>query len=165
MKELARSYLTITKDLTRVMSRLKAIYRSWAIPCASKQVYAPRHRAEWLEKITTAGVRRRAELYYQQLDALRFFHQQPRKELLAEGRKHSATKFLWTTGGNPVRVYVAGKPGKTVLLKSECDVCARDPVCRRGMARCCLCVRGGPRGCAEDHILPACLLVNCWHAL
>jgi hypothetical protein len=34
LKELARSYLTITKDLTRVMSRIKAVYRSWAIPCA-----------------------------------------------------------------------------------------------------------------------------------
>jgi transposase len=94
VKELARSYLTITKDLTRVMSRLKAIYRSLAIPCASKQVYAPRHRAEWLEKITAAGVRRRAELYYQQLDALRSLQQQARKELLADGRKHSATKLL-----------------------------------------------------------------------
>src|SRR5215471_917413 len=31
LKELARSYLTITRDLTRVMARLKAIYRSWAI--------------------------------------------------------------------------------------------------------------------------------------
>ncbi len=94
VKELARSYLTITKDLTRVMRRLKAIYRSWAIPCASKQVYAPRHRAEWLGKITEAGVHRRAELYYQQLDALRSLHQQARRELLAEGRKHSATKLL-----------------------------------------------------------------------
>jgi transposase len=94
VKELARSYLTISKDLTRVMSRLKAIYRSWAIPCAGQQVYAPRHRAEWLEKITEVGVRRRAELYYQQLDALRPLHQQARKELLAEGRKHNATKLL-----------------------------------------------------------------------
>jgi transposase len=94
VKELARSYLTITKDLTRVMSRLKAIYRSWAIPCSGKQVYAPRHRAEWLEKITEAGVSRRAEFYYQQLDALRSLQQQARKELLAEGRKHSATKLL-----------------------------------------------------------------------
>jgi len=30
LKELARSYLTITKDLTRVMNRLKALYRSGA---------------------------------------------------------------------------------------------------------------------------------------
>src|SRR5260370_41173883 len=32
MKELARSYLTISKDLGRVMSRVQAIYRSWGIP-------------------------------------------------------------------------------------------------------------------------------------
>jgi len=43
-----------------VMVRLKAIYRSWAIPCAGEQVYAPRHRAEWLAKISEPGVRRRA---------------------------------------------------------------------------------------------------------
>src|ERR1017187_4588503 len=94
LKELSRSYLTISKDLGRVMNRLKALYRSWAIPCAGTQVYAPRHRAEWLATISEAGVRRRAELYYQQLDALRPLHQQARKELLAEGRKHSATKLL-----------------------------------------------------------------------
>ena len=37
MKELARSYLTISKDLTRVMNRLKSLYRSWGIPCAGNQ--------------------------------------------------------------------------------------------------------------------------------
>ena len=70
--------------VTHEMRRLKAIYRSWAIPCGGKQVYAPRHRAEWLGKITEASVRRRAELYYQQLDALRVLHQQAKKELLAK---------------------------------------------------------------------------------
>jgi transposase len=94
LKELSRSYLTISKDLGRVMNRLKALYRSWAIPCAGTQVYTPRYRSEWLSKISEAGVRRRAELYYQQLDALRFLRQQARKELLAEARKHSATKLL-----------------------------------------------------------------------
>src|SRR4029077_2460159 len=80
--------------VTHEMNRLKALYRSWAIPCAGAQVYAPRHRAEWLAKITEAGVRRRAELYYEQLDALRSLHKQAKKELLSEGRKHSATKLL-----------------------------------------------------------------------
>jgi hypothetical protein len=46
---LMRSYLTITLDLGRVMTRVKAIYRSWAIPRSGKQVYGSRHRAEWLE--------------------------------------------------------------------------------------------------------------------
>jgi transposase len=94
LKELARSYLTISKDLARVMSRVKAIYRSWGIPCAGKQVYAPRHRAEWLAKITEVGVLRRAEFYYQQLDALRSLRHDVRRDLLAESNKHKASKLL-----------------------------------------------------------------------
>jgi transposase len=94
LKELSRSYLAISGDQARVMTRLKALYRSWAIPCAGKQVYAPRYREEWLGKITEAGVRRRAEFYYQQLDALRSLRQQVRRELLAESGKHKASQLL-----------------------------------------------------------------------
>jgi len=94
LQELSRSYLTISSDLVRVMTRLKALYRSWAIPCTGKQVYALRYRAQWLGKITEVGVRRRAEFYYQQLDALRSLRQQVRRELLAESGKHQAWKLL-----------------------------------------------------------------------
>ncbi len=94
LKELVRSYLTITKDLGRVMTRVKAIYRSWAIPCTGKQVYARRHRVEWLGKINEPGVRLRAELYYQQLDALRVLRQEARRDLLAESKKQKAWKRL-----------------------------------------------------------------------
>ena len=38
LKELGRSYLTITKDVTRVMNRIKALYRSWGIPCSGTSV-------------------------------------------------------------------------------------------------------------------------------
>ena len=54
LKELSRSYLALNRDTTRVMNRLKALYRSWAIPCAGQRVYAPRHRSEWLGKISEA---------------------------------------------------------------------------------------------------------------
>jgi transposase len=94
LKELVRSYLTVTKDLARVMTRVKAIYRSWAIPCTGMQVYAACHRAEWLAKIHEPGVRRRAEFYYQQLDALRVLRLGVRRELLAESKKHKAWKRL-----------------------------------------------------------------------
>jgi transposase len=83
-----------TKDLTRVMNRLKALYRSWGIPCAGNEVYAPRYRAEWLAKISEAGVRRRAEHYYQQLDVLRPLRQEVRRDLLLESRKHKIWKLL-----------------------------------------------------------------------
>ena len=87
LRELARSYLTIVKDLSRVMNRLKALYRSWAIPCAGRDVYYTRHRSQWLEKIPEAGTRRRAEQLYQQLDMLQHLRQQARRELLAESRE------------------------------------------------------------------------------
>jgi transposase len=94
LKELVRSYLTITRDLGRVMTRVKAIYRSWAIPCSGKQVYGSRHRAEWLGKINEPGVRLRAEFYYQQLDTLRSLRQTVRRELLGESKKHKTWKRL-----------------------------------------------------------------------
>jgi transposase len=94
LKELSRTYLTISKDLVRVMNRLKALYRGWGIPCAGKSVYTPRHREEWLNKITEAGVRRRAEHFYQQLDALQQLRREVRRDLLEESRRHSAAKIL-----------------------------------------------------------------------
>jgi transposase len=94
LRELARSYQTISKDLTRVMNRVKALYRGWSIPCAGTQVYAPRYREQWLEKIGQAGVRRRAELFYQHLDGLQVLRREVRREFLAESRKHQAAKLL-----------------------------------------------------------------------
>jgi transposase len=94
LRELSRSYLAASKDLTRVMNRLKAIYRSWAIPCAGQEVYSPRQRATWLEKLKETGVRRRAEQTYQQLDFLMGIRKETRKDLLAESRKHPARSLL-----------------------------------------------------------------------
>src|SRR6202035_3854762 len=91
------------------MNRIKALYRSWAIPCAGTTVYAPRHRAEWLGKIAEPGVRVRAEWLgkiaepgvrvraerlYQQLDLLQPVRLEARRELLAESHKHSSVKLL-----------------------------------------------------------------------
>jgi transposase len=94
LRELGRSYQTVGKDLVRVMNRLKALYRGWGIPCAGTQVYALRYREEWLSKIPQAGVRRRAELLYQQLDGLQGLRREVRGEFLAESRRHKAAKLL-----------------------------------------------------------------------
>lgn len=47
-----------------------------------------------MDKIREAGVRHRAQLFYQQLDVLQALRQAVRRDLLAESRKHSATKLL-----------------------------------------------------------------------
>jgi transposase len=57
LRELARSYRTIVKDLSRVRNRRKALSGSGAIPGAGRDVYDTRHRRAWLGKIRT----RRAE--------------------------------------------------------------------------------------------------------
>ena len=100
LKELARSYLTISKDLTRVMNRLKALYRSCGIACAGKEVYAPRHRAEWLAKISEAGVRRRAEHYYQQLDDLRLLRQEAPPRFVARSQEAQAVETAAPDSGD-----------------------------------------------------------------
>src|SRR5258706_5730762 len=41
LQELPRSYLALNRVVTRGMNRLKALNRSWAIPCAGQRVYAP----------------------------------------------------------------------------------------------------------------------------
>jgi Transposase len=81
LQELARSYLTISKDQARVMNRLKALYRSWGISCSGRQVYTRRHRDRWLSRIAQLGVRRRAELFYQQMDGLSVVRHTVRGEL------------------------------------------------------------------------------------
>lgn len=94
LKELGRSYLTLTQDVTRVMNRIKALYRGWAIPCSGSTVYSPRHRAEWWAKIVEPGVRVRAQRLYQQLDGLQPLRLEARRELLQESHKHPAVKLL-----------------------------------------------------------------------
>src|SRR5260370_14758426 len=61
LKELSRSYLTISKDLGRVMNRLKALYRSCAIACAGTQVYAPHYPSESLASIPATRERPSAD--------------------------------------------------------------------------------------------------------
>jgi len=94
LKELGRSYLTVSKDVTRTMNRIKSLYRSWAIPCPGTTVYAPSHRREWLAKIVQPGVRVRAQHLYEQLDNLQPIRQQARRELLLESYEHPAVKLL-----------------------------------------------------------------------
>jgi transposase len=94
LQELARSYQALTQDTTRVMSRLKAIYRSQAIAYGGKKLYTQRHRGEWLQQLHQPGVRRRGERLYEQLDLLQQLRRQAKQELMMESQKHSVCERL-----------------------------------------------------------------------
>jgi transposase len=105
LRELARSYRTLMSDTTRVMNRLKALYRARGIRCAGTRVYSPRWRDQWLEQLREPGVRGRAERLYKQLDLLLPLRHEARAAMLAESRKNPAQKILRSIPAlGPVRV-------------------------------------------------------------
>ena len=105
VKHLGRSYAALTEDTTRIMGRLKALYRSQAIACAGQKPYGSRHRDEWLAQLTDSGLQRRARRLYQELDLLQQLRREARQDLILECRKHNETKLLRTVPWlGPIRV-------------------------------------------------------------
>jgi transposase len=96
VQELTRSYLMLTEDTTRVMGRLKAVFRGRAIACTGRKLFGPKHRGEYLAALGACALRRRAERLYQQLDAMQQLRRQARHDLIVECRKHAAAKWLQT---------------------------------------------------------------------
>jgi transposase len=96
LKQLGRSYAALTEDSLRVMSRIKALYRSQAVACAGKKPYGKQHRGTWLAQLPEPGTHRRAELLYEELDALQLLRREARRELLVESHKHEAVQLLCT---------------------------------------------------------------------
>lgn len=105
LKELTRAYLNLVEDSTRVMLRLKALFRARAIKAPGKRVYHPRHRAEWLGRLADRGARLRAEALYAELDVLRELRPKAKAAMLAEARRDPAWPLLRSVPFfGPVRV-------------------------------------------------------------
>lgn len=94
LKELARNYNCLVADTTRVMNRLKAIFRGRGIGCAGSEVYRPDRQEQWLRKLTERGVQQRAHFLYQQLEALKPLRQEAKQAMLKEARRHRAYQWL-----------------------------------------------------------------------
>jgi transposase len=105
LKELARSYVSLQQDSTRVMNRVKAMFRSRGIACRGTSVYQPENRKEWIEKLADRGPRRRAERLLKQLELLQELSLEAQEDLLRESRKHKSYKILKGVPGlGPIRV-------------------------------------------------------------
>jgi transposase len=105
LKELARAYQNVVDDGTRVMLRLKALFRARGIKTPGKRVYQARGRAQWLGKLPDRGVRFRAQALYEELDVLRRLRPKAKVALLTEARRDPAYAVLRTIPFlGPVRV-------------------------------------------------------------
>jgi len=105
LQELSRTYRNLVEDTTRVMLRLKALFRARAIPTPGTRVYQPAHRASWLGQLTDRGVRFRAETLYTELEVLQALRPRAKAALLGEARRDPAWAVLRTIPYlGPVRV-------------------------------------------------------------
>ena len=90
LKELVRTYDCLVSDTTRVMNRLKAIYRGRAIACQGHDIYRADRRGQWLEKLRESGAKQRADFLYQQLAALKPLRHEAKRMMVKEARRQAA---------------------------------------------------------------------------
>lgn len=104
LREYVRAYTTLVLDTTRIMLRIKAIYRGRLIRAAGDGVYRPALRREWLDKINEPAARARCEWYLTALDRLSPLRKKAKSAMLAEAKKHPAWHLLQSIPGvGPVR--------------------------------------------------------------
>lgn len=94
LKELSRTYQNVVADSTRVMQRLKSLFRARTIRTPGRRVYHPRDREQWLSKLADWGVRFRAEALYAELDVLRELRPKVKAAMLTEAQRDPAYAVL-----------------------------------------------------------------------
>jgi transposase len=105
LKELARTYRNIVEDSTRVMQRLKALFRARGIRTPGTAVYRAERRGDWLGRLAEPGAWFRAEALYTELGVLQRLRPKAKAAMLAEARKDPAWVVLRTIPYlGPVRV-------------------------------------------------------------
>lgn len=105
LKQLVRCYTNLVEDTTRVMLRVKAIFRGRAVATPGKGVYRPSQRKSWLAKLENPGARTRAASLLEQLDTLLALRTRARTAMIAEARRQSGWKILRTIPFlGPIRV-------------------------------------------------------------
>ncbi len=151
LKELTRTYQNLVEDSTRVMLRLKALFRARGLRAPGRGVYHPRNRTRWLAELRDGGARFRAEALYAELEVLRGLRPKAKAAMVAEARRDPAWRLLQTIPFfGPVRVALLlatmqtpwrfrtkrnlwGYAGLAVVTRSSADyvVLAGQPVRRR----------------------------------
>lgn len=93
LKELVRNYNNLVEDSTRVMLRIKALFRGRAMRTEGGAVYRPSQRKAFLARLD-GGARVRGASLLTQLDALLELRPKAKAAMLAEARRQPGWKIL-----------------------------------------------------------------------
>jgi transposase len=94
LKELVRSYIALVEDATRVMLRIKALFRARGIKTPGTSVYRESKRKEWLAQLEDRGARMRAEALLTELDVLQKLRPNAKAAMTTEARRQPGWKIL-----------------------------------------------------------------------
>ena len=94
LRELVRNYVTLVEDATRLMLRIKAIFRARGIEAKGTKVYSTRSRRKWTTQLIERGVRSRTESLYKQLDLTLELRRKAKTAMLREARRQPGWKIL-----------------------------------------------------------------------
>ena len=94
LKHLVRCYTNLVQDSTRVMLRVKALFRGVGVRTPGASVYRPSQRKAWLAHLKNAGARMRAASLLAQLDALLELRPRAKAAMIVEARKQTGWKTL-----------------------------------------------------------------------
>ena len=104
LREAARTYTMITRDVARVKNRIKSMYRSRGISCRGEAVYKPEERGKLARHLPTPN-QRSVRLLGAELDQLLELKEMAKLAMLTESHRHRISRVLETAPGmGPIRV-------------------------------------------------------------
>ena len=104
LRELARVYGALVRDVVRVKSRLKAQYRARGVATPGMGIYSVGQRESWLRKLPVSQ-RWATEKLHEEHDVLAELKEEAEQELVRESQRHAISRVLATAPGmGPIRV-------------------------------------------------------------
>ena len=104
LRDRARTYTMLTRDVARVKSRLKSFFRSRGLPCTGEAVFKPEERAKRARALPPA-TREAVDLLGRELEQLKALKAEAEVAMLRESHRHRIARVLETVPGfGPVRV-------------------------------------------------------------
>jgi hypothetical protein len=86
--------VNLVEDGTRVMLRIKALFRARGIRTPGTSVYRQSTRTQWLSQLEQRGARMRAEALFAERDVLQELRPKAKAAMIAEARRQPGRKIL-----------------------------------------------------------------------
>lgn len=104
LRDRARTYTMVTRDVARVKSRLKSFFRARGVPCAGESLFKPEERSKQASALPPA-TREMVELLGRELAALEALKAEAEAGMVRESHRHRIARILETAPGlGPIRV-------------------------------------------------------------